>query len=57
MLLSPDKCSFKLFGVKNDLQTDLVSNNVTIKNSKEVKVLGITIDSKLDFPIDLTSIT
>ena len=57
MLLSPDKCSFKLFGVNNDLQTDLVSNNVTIKNSKEEKVLGITIDSKLDFPIHLTSIT
>ena len=41
MVLNPDKCSFKLFGVKDELQTDLVSNNVTIKNSKEENGLGI----------------
>ena len=49
MFLSPDKCSFMLFCVKDELQTDLVSNNVTIKNSKDEKVLEITFDNKLEF--------
>ena len=56
MVLDPDICSFMLFCVKDELQTDLVSNNVTIRNSKEKKVLGITFDS-LDFSTHLTSIT
>ena len=33
MVFNPDKCSFMVFGVKDELQ-DLVSDNVTIKNSK-----------------------
>ena len=34
MVLNPDKCSFfMLFAVKDVLQTDLVSNNFTIRNS------------------------
>ena len=36
-------------GVKDELQTDLVSSNITVKNSKEENVLGITFDNKLDF--------
>ena len=36
-------------GTKDELQTGFVSNNVTIENSKEEKVLGITFDNKLDF--------
>ena len=49
MVLSADKCSFMLFGgVKDELQTDLVSNSVIIKNSKEENELGITFDSNLD---------
>ena len=43
MVLNPDKCSFMVFGINDELQTDLVSNNVIIKNSEEEKVLGITI--------------
>ena len=43
MVLNPDKCSSMVFGVNDELQTDLVSNNVIIKNSEEEKVLGITI--------------
>ena len=35
----------------------LLSNNVTTKNSKQEKVLGITFDNKLDFSSHLTSIT
>ena len=46
-----------LIGVKVELQTDLASNNVTIKNSKKEKVLGIIFDNKLDFPMHLPSIT
>ena len=45
-----------LFSVKYELQTDLVFNKVTIKNSKEEKVLGITFDNKFDFS-RLTDIT
>ena len=44
MVFDPDKCYFMLFRVKDELQTDLVSNNVTTKNSKEEKVLGITFE-------------
>ena len=56
MVLSTDKCSFMLFGVKDELQTDLVSNSVTIKSSKEKNELGITFDSNLDFSTHLISI-
>ena len=35
MVFNPDKCSFMLFGVRDELQTDLVSNNGTIKNSTD----------------------
>ena len=44
-----NKCSFMLFGVKGELQTDLVSNNVTIKELDKL--------DKLDFSSHLTSIT
>ena len=57
MVLNPDKCSFMLFGIKDELQTDFVSNNVTTKNSKEEKFLGITFDNKLEFSSHFTSIT
>ena len=49
-----DKCFFILFGLKDELQTDLVSNNVPIR--KRGKVAVITYD-KLDFSKHLTSIT
>ena len=38
-----------LFGVKDKLQTDLLSNNVPIKNRKVKKFLRITFDNKLEF--------
>ena len=43
-----------LFRVKDKLQTDLLSNNVPIKNRKVEKVLEITFDNKLDFTQPLT---
>ena len=38
-----------LFRVKDKLQTDLLSNNVPIKNRKVEKFLGVNFDNKLDF--------
>ena len=52
MVLNLGKCTFMLFGVKNELQTDFVPKNVTMKNSKEEKF-----DNKLDFSWHLTRIT
>ena len=40
MVLNPDKCSFILLGVDDELQTNLVCGNETLKNSKQEKVLG-----------------
>ena len=57
MALNPNKCSFMLFDVKDELQTDLVSKNISIRNSKEEKVVGITFDNKLVFSKHLTSTT
>ena len=39
MVLNPNKCSVMLFDVKDEFQKDLVSNNVSIRNNKEEKVL------------------
>ena len=56
MFFNPDKCSFILFGIKDKLQTDLVFNNATTKNSKDEQVQRTTFDNKLDFSTHLTSI-
>lgn len=45
-----------LLANKDGLQTDLVSNNVTIKNIKEEKSLTIKFDKKIHFSMHLTSI-
>ena len=55
MVLNPDKCSFMLLYFL--LTLNLLSNNVTIKNNKDEKVLGIKFDDKLYFSTYLTSIT
>ena len=46
-----------LLGVDNELQTNLVYRNETLKNSKQEKVLGATIDNKLNFAKHLSNIT
>ena len=56
MVLNPDKCTFMLLGVNNELQTNLVCGNETLKNSKQEKVLGVTIE-KLIFAMHLSNIT
>ena len=47
--VNPDKCSFMLLGVEDELQTNLVCGNETLKNSKQKKVLGVTIGNKFNF--------
>ena len=56
-VLNLDKYCFMLFGVNDDILTDLASNNSTVKDSKKEKILGIIFDNKLDFSLHLTSIT
>ena len=57
MVLNPDKCSFILLGVDNELQTNLVCGNETLKSGKQEKVLGVTINNKLNFATHLSNIT
>ena len=47
MVRNPDKCSSMLLGVDDELQTNLVCGNETLKNSKQEKILGVSIDNKL----------
>ena len=57
MVLNPDKCSYMLLGVDDELQTNLVCENETLKKGKQEKVLGVTIDNKLNFATHLSNIT
>ena len=57
MVLNPDKCSFMLLGVDDELQTNLVCANETLKNSKQEKVLRVTINNKLNLAMHLSNIT
>ena len=56
MVLNPDKCSFMLLDVDNSLQANLVCGDEILKNSKQEKVLGVTLDNKLNFATHLLSI-
>ena len=49
MVLSPGKCHFTLFGVKEKGQFDLIYDGVTLKHNSHKKFLGVTIDNKLSF--------
>ena len=57
MVLNPDKYSFMLLGVDDELQTNLVCGNETFKNGKKEEVLGVTIDNKLNFETHLSNVT
>ena len=57
MVLNPDKCAFMLLGVDDELQTNLACGNETLKNSKQEKVVGVTIDNKLSLATHLLDIT
>ena len=57
MVLNPDKCSFMLLGVDDELQINLVCGNGSLKNREQEKVLEVTIDNKLNFETHLSNIT
>ena len=46
---NPDKCSFMLLGVDDSLQTSLICGDEILKNTKQEKMLGVTLDNKLNF--------
>ena len=46
-----------VLSVDDDLQTNLACENETLKNSKQEKVLGVTIENKLNFATHLSNIT
>ena len=56
LVFNPGKCSFMLVGVDDELQVNLVCGNETLKNSKQEKALGVTIDNKLNFATHLSNI-
>ena len=49
MMLNPGKCDFMLFDVKESEQFELICNDITLKHSSHEKILGVTIDNKLNF--------
>ena len=57
MDLNPDKYSFMLSTVDDEFQTNLLCGNETLKSSKQEKILGVTIDNKLNFVTHLLNIT
>ena len=57
MVLIPDKCSLMLLGVDKSLQTNLVCGDEILKNTKQEKVLGVTLENKLNFATQLLNIT
>ena len=56
IVLNPDKCSFMLLRVNDEIQTNLVWGNETLKHSKQEKSLGFTIGNKLNFATLLLNI-
>ena len=44
-------------GIDDELQSDLVCGSETLKNSKQEKVLGVTIDKRLNFATHILNIT
>ena len=46
-----------LLGVDDSLQTNLVCGDEILKNTRQEKVLGVTLDNKLTFTTHLLNIT
>ena len=56
MVLNSEKCSFMLLGVDDSLQTNLVCGDEILTNIEQGKVLGVTLDNKLNFATHLLNI-
>ena len=57
MVLSTEKCSFLLLSLDDSLQINLVCGAEILKNTTQEKVLGVTLNNKLNFATHLLSIT
>ena len=55
MMANPEKFQFMILS-KNTINKSIVTNNKTIESSKSVKLLGLTIDNKLNFGIHMNNI-
>ena len=55
MMANPGKFQFMILS-KNTINKSIVINNKTIESSKSVKLLGLTIDNKLNFGIHINNI-
>ena len=57
MVRNPEKRSFMLLGVDDPLQTNLVCGDQILEKTIQEKVLGVTLDYKLNFATHLFNIT
>ena len=56
MVCNPERRSFMLLGVDDPLQTSLVCGNQILEKTIQEKVLGVTLDNKLNFAPHLLSL-
>ena len=57
MVRNPEKRSFMLLGVDDILQTNLVCGDQILEKAMQEKVLGVTLDNKLNFATHFLNIT
>ena len=55
MMANPEKFKFMILS-KNTINQSIVINNKTTESTKSVKLLGLTIDNKLNFGIHINNI-
>ena len=56
MVRNPEKRSFMLLGVDDPLQTNLVCGDQILEKTIQEKVLGVTLDNKLNFATHLLNV-
>ena len=57
MVRNPEKRSFIMLGVDDLLQTNLVCGDQILEKTIQEKLLGVTLDNKLNFATHLLNIT
>ena len=57
MVRKPEKRSFMLLGIDDPLQTNLVCGDQILEKTIQEKLLGATLDNKLNFATHLLNIT
>ena len=57
MVRNPEKRSFMLLGVDDPLQTNLVCGDQILEKKIQEKLLGVTLDNKLNFATHLLNIS